>query len=98
MSDDQAATDGGQGKPKAPARNGAFLAIGFAFFVIGISQMSGDHNGSGITFFCVGITFMILGWTSGRGGDKGTTTTSDAPAADRPDGPADGDAARPDRG
>lgn len=96
MSDNQAGTDGGQPKSKAPAQNGAFLAIGFVFFILGITQMTGDNNGSGITFFCVGITFMILGWTSGRRGDKGATTASDAPVTGGTGGPADGDTGRPD--
>lgn len=39
---------------------GAFLAIGLAFFVIGLTQLAGDHASSSIVYLVVGAVFMAM--------------------------------------
>ncbi|WP_163275523.1 hypothetical protein [Cellulomonas iranensis] len=62
----------GGGTSSKRAQNGAFLAIGVTFFVLGITQMAGDSDGGGIAFFTIGIVFMAMstGWFSSPGGDE----------------------------
>ncbi|TFH71114.1 hypothetical protein [Cellulomonas sp. HD19AZ1] len=62
----------GGGTSSKRAQNGAFLAIGVTFFVLGITQMAGDSDGGGIAFLTIGIVFMAMstGWFSSPGGDE----------------------------
>ncbi len=67
---DEPRTDGTTRSKRA--QDGAFLAIGVTFFVLGITQMAGDSDGGGIAFFTIGIVFMAMatGWFSSPGGDE----------------------------
>lgn len=93
---EQDRTDGTPEPKKAPATNGAFLAIGFVFLILGISQMSNDNGGGGIAFLGVGVTFMALAGASR--GTSGTASGTPAPDADGPDASSDGAPGAPDRG
>lgn len=60
----------GQGNEKS-----AFLAIGMAFFVIGMSQGLGD---GGAAFFAIGVAFIAIGLSGVRGGDADPHGPGDA--------------------
>jgi|GEM_PF-1452041 len=61
---------------KAPAHNGAFLAIGFVFLILGITQMTSD-GGGGVAFLGVGATFIALAGASRASSRKDTEAQSD---------------------
>ncbi|MCC2313547.1 hypothetical protein [Cellulomonas xiejunii] len=90
--DSQDASDAAAKKQKS--EGGAYLAIGLAFIVLGITQLGGDGAAWGISYLGVGVVFMTL---SGRkvaspssrpGQGEGPGTGS----SDRPDAQGDDDA------
>ncbi len=90
--DDPQPTEPGDEKPPPsgdPSRSAvggvwAFLPIGVAFMVIGMTQGLGD---GGTAFFVIGISFMVIAFAGGargrsRGGDAPTEPPTQPPPRD----------------
>lgn len=77
---------------KKRSERGAFMAIGVTFFVLGLTQLSGDSAGWGVSYLGVGVVFMSLSGgtrsSRGTGGGSAGGRPSDRPGADGDEGPA----------
>ncbi|ADG76558.1 hypothetical protein Cfla_3690 [Cellulomonas flavigena DSM 20109] len=74
--DENGTDDASQERRTSTASQGAFLAIGFVFLILGITQMTGD-DGGGVAFMGVGAVFIALAGASNASSRKGAEPPSD---------------------
>lgn len=101
MTEDQPATGEPQDSTKRRSSasttpdGGAFLPIGLVFFIIGLTQLTGDHKASSIVYLVVGAVFMAMSARMnvekarrGQEADRadGRDAHPDPSASDAPDG------------
>lgn len=103
MTEDQPVTGEPQDstKRRSPASTtpdgGAFLPVGLVFFILGLTQLTGEHGASSIVYLGVGVVFLAMSARTnvekatkarrGQGLDRvdGSDAHPDSSAGDAPD-------------